>query len=219
LAFSLDVTRLSYFSFSIQYTFAIAEGTGSSTNSSQTAVFRSLDNEAPKVIAPLNFDQRHTGVATVDFYVPEGELGILEMTGVNALFSFASGRPYTPLDFFDILTGNNGGPSTTGYVNSRNAPGTFRLDVKVEKSFAIGGLLVTPYLWVQNVLGSENVTTVWRSTGDPYTTGFLSTPEGKATIQSNGIGFKQDYEALERDPANFGIPRLIRLGLKVNLGL
>ncbi|RKY91633.1 MAG: hypothetical protein DRQ01_07410, partial [Ignavibacteriae bacterium] len=219
LAFSLDVTRLSYFSFSIQYTFAVAEGTGSSTNSSQTAVFRSLDNEAPKVIAPLNFDQRHTGVATVDFYVPEGELGILEMTGVNALFSFASGRPYTPLDFFDILTGNNGGPSTIGYVNSRNAPGTFRLDLKVEKSFAVGGLLVTPYLWVQNLLGSENVTTVWRSTGDPFTTGFLNTPEGKATIQANGEGFKQDYEALERQPGNFGIPRLIRLGLKVNLGL
>jgi outer membrane receptor protein involved in Fe transport len=219
LAFSLDVTRLSYISFSLQYTFAVAEGTGSSTNSSQTAVFRSFDNEAPKVIAPLDFDQRHTGVATIDFYVPEGELGILEMTGVNALFSFASGRPYTPLDFFDILSGNNGGPSTTGYVNSRNAPGTFRLDLKVEKSFAFGGFLVTPYLWIQNVLGSENITTVWRSTGDPYTTGFLNTPEGQASIQSNGEGYRQDYESLERDPVNFGIPRLIRLGLKVNLGL
>ncbi len=167
LAFSLDVARLNYFSFSLQYTFSIAEGTGSSTNSSQTAVFRSLDNEAPKVIAPLDFDQTHTGVATIDFYVPEGELGILEMTGVNALISFASGRPYTPLDFFDILSGNNGGPSTTGYVNSRNAPGSFRIDLKVEKSFGVGGLLVTPYLWIQNVLGSENATTVWRSTGDP----------------------------------------------------
>jgi outer membrane receptor protein involved in Fe transport len=219
LAFSLDVTRLSYFTFSLQYTFAVAEGTGSSTNSSQTAVFRSLDNEAPKVIAPLDFDQRHTGVATIDFYVPEGELGILEMTGVNALFLFASGRPYTPLDYFDILSGNNGGPSTTGYVNSRNAPGTFRIDLKVEKSFGVGGLLVTPYLWVQNVLGTENATSVWRSTGDPYTSGFLNTDEGRAAIQSNGEGYRQDYESLERDPVNFGIPRLIRLGLKVNLGL
>ncbi|MCH7516311.1 MAG: TonB-dependent receptor [Bacteroidetes bacterium] len=219
LAFSLDVTRLSYFNFSLQYTFAIAEGTGSATNSSQTAVFRSQDNEAPKVIAPLDFDQRHTGVATIAFYVPEGELGMLEMTGVNALFSFASGRPYTPLDFFDILSGNNGGPSTTGYVNSRNAPGTFRIDLKVEKSFKTGGLLVTPYLWIQNLLGSENITDVWRSTGDPNTTGWLNTPDGQAAIQSNGEGFRQDYESLERDPDNFGIPLLIRLGLKVNLGL
>jgi len=91
--------------------------------------------------------------------------------------------------------------------------------LKVEKSIAFGGFLVTPYLWIQNLLGSENVTTVWRSTGDPYTTGFLNTPEGQATIQSNGEGYRQDYESLERQPGNFGIPRLIRLGLKVNLGL
>jgi len=219
LSFSLDVTRLSYFNFSLQYTFGIAEGTGSATNSSQTAVFRSLDNEAPKVIAPLAFDQRHTGVATVDIYVPQGELGILEMTAVNALFSFASGRPYTPLNFFNILTGNDGGPSTTGYVNSRNAPGTFRIDLKIEKSFAAGGLLVTPYLWILNLTGAENVTAVWRSTGDAHTTGFLNTLEGRLAVQSGGEGFKQDYESLERDPDNFGIPRLIRLGLKVNLGL
>ena len=221
LAFSLDVTRLSYFNFSLQYTFAVAEGTGSSTSSSQTAVFRNFNNEAPKVIAPLDFDQRHTGVATINFYVPEGELGILEMTGLNALFSFASGRPYTPLDFFDILSSRQGGSNTTGYVNSRNAPGTFRLDIKVEKSFSAGGLLVTPYLWIQNLLGSENVTAVWRSTGDPHTTGFLNTAEGQAAIESalNPESFKQDYESLERDPVNFGIPLLIRLGLKVNLGL
>jgi len=219
LAFSLDVTRLSYFNFSLYYTFAVAEGTGSATNSSQTAVFRNQSGEAPKVIGPLDFDQRHTGVATIDFYVPEGELGIFEMVGANFLFSFASGRPYTPLDFFDILSGNNGGPSTTGYINSRNSPGTFRIDFKLEKSFSAGGFLVTPYLWVQNLTGAENVTQVWRSTGDPYTSGFLNTAEGRAAILSNGEGYSQDYESLERDPINFGIPRLIRLGLKVNLGL
>ena len=219
LAFSLDVTKLSYFNFTLNYTYSVAEGTGSSTNSSQTAVFRGPGGEAPKVIAPLDFDQRHTGVATIDFYVPKGELGIFEMLGVNALFVFATGRPYTPLDYFDILSGNNGGPTTTGYINSRNAPGTFRIDLKVEKSFATGGLLVTPYLWIQNVLGSKNVNRVWRSSGDPYTTGFLNTAEGQAAILSNGEGYRQDYESLERDPINFGIPRLIRLGLKVNLGL
>ena len=138
---------------------------------------------------------------------------------MNALFVFATGSPYTPLDFFDILSGNIGGPSTTGYVNSRNSPGTFRIDLKIEKSFAAGGLLVTPYLWIQNLTGGENVNRVWRSSGDPNTTGFLNTAEGRASILSNGEGYRQDYESLERDPINFGIPRVIRLGLKVNLGL
>ena len=56
---------------------SFADGTGSSTNSSQTAVFRNLDNLPPKVLAPLSFDQRHTAIAIIDFYVPEGELGFL----------------------------------------------------------------------------------------------------------------------------------------------
>jgi hypothetical protein len=140
------------------------------------------------------------------------------MTGANLLVSFASGRPYTPLDYFDILSGNNGGPSTVGYVNSRFTPGTFRVDLKVEKSFEIGNLMITPYLWVQNLLDADNVTNVWRSTGDPYTTGFLLTQEGRNASANNGEGYVKDYEALERDPGNFGLPRQIRLGLKMNFG-
>jgi outer membrane receptor protein involved in Fe transport len=218
IAFSLDITRMSYFSVSLQYTFAIAEGTGSTTSSSSTAVFRNVDNEVPKVIAPLDFDQAHTGTFVVDFFIPRGEGGIFELTGLNVLFSFASGRPYTPLDYFDILSGNNGGPSTTGYINSRNMAGLFRLDLKLEKSFAIGdNFIITPYFWVLNALGSENVTNVWRSTGDPYSTGWLNTAEGQLLAERSGQGYVDDYQSLERDPDNFGIPRMMRLGLKLNL--
>ena len=108
------------------------------------------------------------------------------MIGLNMLFSFASGRPYTPLNFFDILSGNNGGPSIIGYVNARNRHGTFRWDLKIEKYFSIGeNTLITPYLWVKNVLGTANVTNVWRSTGDPYTTGWLNTEDGVAAVERN----------------------------------
>ncbi len=217
LALSLDITKLSYFNVSLQYTFAIAEGTGSSTSSSGTAVFRNVDNEVPKVIAPLDFDQRHTANATINFYVPANELGWLEMTSATFLINYSSGRPYTPLNFFDILSGNNGGPSTIGYINSRFSPGAVRVDLKLEKTFSItDNLLLTPYLWIQNLFDADNVTTVWRSTGDPYTTGWLLTPDGLAASERNGEGFVQDYKSLERDPGNFGIPRLIRLGFKLN---
>ncbi|HOJ17886.1 MAG: TonB-dependent receptor [Ignavibacteriales bacterium] len=215
-AFSLDVMNMSYFSVSAQYTYSVAEGTGSSTSSSQTAIFRNNDNEAPKVIAPLDFDQRHTATVNVDFYVPEGQLGLLERFNVNMLFSINSGRPYTPLDYWDIVTGNDGGPSTTGYVNSRYGPGSFRMDLRVEKTFNIGPVLLSPYLWVQNVFDADNVLAVYRSTGDPYTTGFLNTEKGKARIATGGEAYAQDYKSLERNPGNFGIPRQIRLGVKVN---
>jgi hypothetical protein len=201
--------KLSYFNLSLQYTFSLAEGTGSTTSSSQTAVFRNPDGEPPKVIAPLNFDQRHTGVMIVDFYIPEGEAGFWEMFNINALFSFASGRPYTPTDNWNLLGDNGLSAENTGYINSAFGPGTFRIDLKVEKSFTIGDFYFVPYLWIENLVGATNVTRVYRSTGDPYTTGYLNTPGGISAIANNGEGFAQDYESLERNPRNFGIPRLI----------
>lgn len=216
IALSLDITHLSYFSVSAQYTFSIAEGTGSSTSSSATAVFRNTDNAAPKVIAPLNFDQRHTGVVNVDFYVPKGEMGWLEMFNANLLVSFSSGRPYTPMDQWNLLGDNGILSQTKGYINSAFGPGSIRLDFKMEKSFAIGDILISPYIWVENLLDSDNITTVYRSTGSPYTTEYLNTPNGIATAQLNGEGYVQDYKSLENNPANFGIPRLIKLGFKLN---
>lgn len=214
--FSFDVTKLSYFSASLQYTFQIAEGTGSSTSSSQTAVFRNNDRIAPKVIAPLAFDQRHTGIAIIDFYVPEGELGFMELFNVNAIFSFNSGRPYTPVDQWDILGDNGLVADNTGYINSAFGPANFRIDLKVEKGFAIGNLYLTPYIWIDNLLDSDNSDRVWRSTGDPFTTGWLNDPDAQGTIQQQGEGYVKDYQTLEKDPRNFGIPRLIKLGLKLN---
>jgi hypothetical protein len=214
-AFSFDVTRLSYFSASVQYTFSIAEGTGSSTNSSQTAVFRNTDRLPPKVIAPVNFDQRHTAVAVLDFFVPQGELGFFELFNVNAIISFNSGTPYTPVDTWNLLGDNGLSATNTGYINSAFGPSTFRIDFKLEKGFALGDIYITPYLWIDNLLNADNAVAVWRSTGSPYTTGYLNTPDGRAQAQK-GDAFVKDYESLEKDPNNFGIPRLIKLGLKVN---
>jgi hypothetical protein len=218
---SFDARNLSYFNLSLQYTFSIAEGTGSSTNSSQTAVFRNTDNLPPKVIAPLDFDQRHTGVFTADFYVPPGEAGLWEMFNITALFSFSSGRPYTPVDFWDILGDNGLGAQNTGYINSAYGPGTFRTDLKITKGIPVGDVIISPYIWINNVFGTINTVDYWRSTGSPYTTDHLNTEGGKTTAlnnfnQTGSDGYQQDYRTLEKDPRNFGIPRQILLGLKVD---
>lgn len=224
LALTLDVARISYFSASINYTYSIAEGTGSSVNSSFVAAFRNSNGEIPKVIAPLDFDQRHTGTVNLDFFVPKGDLGFLEMTGANVLVSFASGRPYTPIESMNLLAGWTNFGDTRGYVNSATGPGNFRIDLKLEKSFAVGNLLLTPYVWVENLLDADNPVYVYPSTGDPYTTGWLSSQEAKNVAASRKTAanpegdryFIEDYKSLERDPFNFGIPRLIKLGFKVN---
>jgi outer membrane receptor protein involved in Fe transport len=220
LAVSLDITRLSFFDVSLNYTYALAEGTGSSTSSSYVSAFRNLGSEIPKVIAPLDFDQRHTGTINMGLYVPKGQFGILETVNANVLISFNSGRPYTPLLVQHLLaTGDNTQyGDTKGYVNSSYGPGNFRVDFKLEKSFELmNNLAITPYVWVENLFNAINPVNVWRSTGDPYTTGWLNTKEGIAANSGPGGNFKAaDYQSLERDPNNFGIPRLIRLGLKLN---
>lgn len=218
LQFSIDVRKLWYFSVRADYTYAIAEGTGSSTSSSFTAAFRNTAGEVPKVIAPLNFDQRHTGVINLNFNIPKGDLGFFEMINANSLFTFNSGRPYTPLESQNILQGWTNYGDTRGYVNSANGPGYFRIDLKVEKPFMFSNLIITPYIWVENLLDADNPVIVYQSSGDPYTTGWLSTLEGQKAIISapDPTEYESDYRARERDPFNFGIPRQIKLGLKVN---
>jgi len=216
-AFSLDVTQLSYFNLSAQYTYSIAEGTGSSQSSSQTAVFRNTDRSAPPVIAPLSFDQRHTGVVNIDFFVPKGELGFFELFNANFLVSFSSGRPYTPVDEWNIIGDNGLIADVKGYINSAYGPSQFRVDMRLEKTFDLGsGLAISPFLWVENLFDAENVVSVWRSTGDPQTTGWLNTELGKTQIRQLGQGYADDYQSMERTPFNYGIPRLIRVGVKVN---
>lgn len=221
LAFSLNVARISYFSFNLDYTYSIAEGTGSSTDASYTAAFRNNNpvGEVPKVIAPLDFDQRHTGILSVDFFVPKNELGWLELTNVNVLVRFASGRPYTPLKTQNLLEGSTNWGETGGYINSKYGPGTFRIDLKAQKTFDLGNFEITPYLWIENLLNTKNVVSVWRSTGSAETTAFLDTDLGRSLARQNGEKWVQDYMALERNPFNFGIPRLIKLGVKANFNL
>lgn len=217
IALSFDVTQLSYFNVSAQYTYSLAEGTGSSQSSSQTAVFRNTDRTAPPVIAPLDFDQRHTGTVNIDFYVPKGELGFFEMFNANFILSFNSGRPYTPVSQWNIIGDNGLIADVLGYVNSAYGPSQFRVDMRLEKTFRLGdALAISPFLWIENLLDTKNVVNVWRSTGDPETTGFLNTEQGKTQTEQFGEGYVQDYMALERTPFNYGIPRLIRVGLKVD---
>lgn len=215
-AFSFDIIRLSYLSTSLQYTISVAEGIGSSTSSNYVALGRNDDHLPPKVIAPLDFDQRHTLVVIIDFYIPEGESKYLELLDVNAIISFNSGRPYTPVDQWDLLGDNGLVADNTGYINSAYGPGSFRIDFKLEKGFPIGNFYITPYVWVENLLNVDNVNNVYRTTGSPYSTGWLNDPDAQGQINTIGQGYVDDYESLEKDPNNFGIPRLIKLGLKLN---
>ncbi len=205
----------------IDYTLAQNEGTGSSQSSSFTATFRNPDFETPKAIAPLDFDQTHTLTASIDIRAAKGEgptiagMKLLENTGVNFLVTYQSGRPYTPVQFWNPTVGITLQGNLTQYINSARADGVFKVDMKVDKRFNIAGLTFKPYLWVQNLLDRDNVVDVYRSTGEADDSAFLESPDGQRLIRQNGPSYESDFKALERDPTNYGIPRLVRLGLQI----
>ncbi len=218
-AFKFDLRRTHNIAASFDYTFSLAEGTGSSQSSSFVAAFRNDDGDTPKAIAPLNFDQRHTLSGNLDLRIPQGVGGILQRTGANLLLTYHSGRPYTPLESQDVLASTTNFGDTRGYINSANGPSQFRLDLKVEKIMNAGAWRIQPYLEVINLTDQRNVNTVFRSTGDEETTGFLNTPAGQNAIDGSPTGsaaFISDYTAFEQNPTRFGIPRQIRLGLRLN---
>lgn len=225
LAFAVNLRRIGPLSAKLDYTLSTAEGTGSSQASSFTAAFRNTNGEIPKSIAPLNFDQRHTLTASIDIRADKdegpaiGNFKVFENTGLNLLINYNSGRPYTPLEYINILPGaaTNAG-DLTQYINSAVGGGCFRIDLKIDRTIKLfGNATLVPYLFVQNVLGAENPTDYYASTGLPDNSAFLDTELGQGFIDSSKDpeAFKSDYEALERDPENYGIPRIIRLGLKL----
>ena len=109
------------------------------------------------------------------------------MFNVTALLSFNSGRPYTPVDYWDILGDNGLGATNTGYINSAYGPGSFRTDLKITKGIPIGDVIISPYVWINNVFGAVNEVDVWRSTGSGYTTDHLNTEAGRTTAANNFI--------------------------------
>jgi len=220
-AFNFNLRRIGPVSLKLDYTLALSEGTGSSSSSAFTAAFRNTDGRTPLAIAPLEFDQTHTLTANVDLRALEDEgptiggLKILENTGLNILMSYSSGRPYTPVEFANALSSATNYGTLTQYVNSATTPGNFRVDLKLDKRIYAGSVGIVPYLWIQNLFDNDNIVDVWPSTGEPDNTAFLNTPQGQQEIQANGEGFIEDYKAFERDPENYGLPRLIRVGLRL----
>lgn len=229
IAVSLNLRQIGPISAKVDYTLALNEGTGSSQSSSQTATFRNDANEVPKSIAPLDFDQRHSLTGNIDIRAGKDEgpkmggFSPLANAGANFLFTFNSGRPYTPKVAIDLLGGGSlTNSQTVNTINSAYADGIFRVDMRLDKRISMGNFTLVPYVFVQNLLDRDNFNTVYESTGAPDDTGWLRTAGGLQQIQSsaaangdNGELFINDYQALEQNPENYGIPRIIRAGLQL----
>ena len=235
LEIKLDLRRAERISATLDYTFSDAQGTGSNPSTGFRMIWQSPTATPffPQQIAPLDFNQTHRGAINIDYRFAEDDgpavLGnkMLENFGVNILFTFASGFNYTR--FNEESFGNSRIPLEP--LNTSTTPWTFQLDLRLDKTVTFGSLDANFYVSVINVINTQNVVNVFPVSGDAYDDGFLTSPTGSAKVEGIrrqfGDAKAQEYMDLYRAttyaslsflaiPDNFGPPRQIRLGLRLN---
>ncbi len=237
LEVGFDLRRTRNLAVTANYTLSFAQGTGSDAGATATVVWRG--NYFPDFISPADFDQRHTANVTMDYRFGDNEgpmiggIRLLENFGVNVLGQFGSGQRYTPLqtpgpgEGFSVI--DSFSPNTRGTINSATLPATSRIDFRVDRAFDLGfrEASLKAYVWVQNVLDTQNVLSVYRSTGLADQDGFLLTDGGEVFLNNapSEEGRAFNYTAYTSGPVNnggsqssgnaffYGLPRRIRLGL------
>lgn len=241
LTFSYDLRRTSNVRMNLSYTLQFAEGTGSS-NTSSAGILNQAGQTNLREIKPLNFDQRHTLVAAFDFHYSDGKdyngpvwfnKQFFANTGLNFVFHSGSGSPYTRkaniTPTADFTTTENSRSIITGSINGSRYPWNFRIDAKLDKDFAIKtksekegvsgkSVFINVYLQVLNVFDTKNVTTVYAATGSASDDGYITSPNAQSVIdrQPSPQAYIDLYDVKVNNPANYDLPRRIRLGVQVN---
>lgn len=220
---SIDVRRMNRLRASVSYSLSFASGTGSNINSLSNIAYNG--DEPPKIPSALDFDQRHTGTVELDYRwgtsdVPKGFWGgVLSRLGFNFLFSFNSGRPYTPSDNSNdplAVVSGSGGNRPIAPLNSAYSPWNLRLDLKIDKSVKIfDKLSANLYLLAINVLDQELINDVFSTSGEPGNTGWLNSYGGRLWAQNNGPEAVRLYQIRSHAIGNFGPPRQLRLGFRL----
>ncbi|MGA2667701.1 MAG: TonB-dependent receptor [Ignavibacteria bacterium] len=218
LEFYLSLRRYNRFAADISYTLLYASGTGSTPTEKINLV--NQQNAYPQFTFPLAFDQRHTGSVNLDYRfgesdVPKGTMGqILKNLGFNVLFSFNSGRPYTsrllPTQPFQPSSGEATSPKNSVYTDWN-----FSIDLKIDKTVNIWKTSWNFYVYVTNLMNNQLIETVWEGTGRPDDDGYLNTTQG--SIANTIPGYVDNYRLRIQNPFNWGPPRQIRFGIRMNI--
>ena len=214
LDFYLSMRRMNRLAVDLSYTLLYASGTGSNPNTNINLINGSFD--LPFFTYPLDFDQRHTGSVNLDYRfggdedVPHNFAGqILKNMGLNVLFSFNSGRPYTKRTL-------PGAPLGSGFaISGPNAVYTnwnLSLDAKLDKTFNVWKTNMNVYIYATNLLNTEIINSVYESTGLPGDDGFLNTPQ----VTNHSQEYADAYRVRLANYTNWGAPRQVRFGLKLN---
>lgn len=230
-----DMRRTGNVRLNASYTLQFADGTGSTTETALALINAGLPNL--RSINPLTYDQRHRIVTNIDYRYGSGknydgpvvnfggkERQLFAEMGVNLIANLGSGTPYTASTIATPITGEIS-PSTEGSINGSRLPWQFNIDMNLDKNFTLkfGGdgedaksVNLNVYLWIGNLLNSQNINSVYRFTGVSNDDGYLAAAQYQPLIESqtNPDSFRNYYQMYTNNPFNLGVPRTIRLGVK-----
>jgi outer membrane receptor protein involved in Fe transport len=194
---------------SLDYTYQIAEG--NRTEPSEQLFFSEASGaQTETYLVPLSFDRSNVVNITFGLYDYENwTLGVI--------YNIQSGTPYTPAYPPSIVP-------ITFEQRSGVKPLQHNLDFKFEKFFKMGDFDWSVFLWVSNVLDTQNELTVYESTGRALST----IEETTNPTQFNSIKDRMErgdaglFDISEIDnyysgrPERVNRPREVRLGFSLN---
>jgi outer membrane receptor protein involved in Fe transport len=222
--------------------FQDAQGTGSYPSSDAGIVGAPIDGKTifkPVYVSPLVFNNPLSGHLSFDYrFGKEDGPSFVHELGINALFTFTSGHPYTlgvgHGDANYALEGDSRNRSPIEPLNSSTTPSTFQVDLRIDKTFNIyDNLSANIYLWVTNLFDTRNIYNVFLRTGTASDDGYLSDPTlGAQLAAKNGPKYSELYKALNIDYYQayqiaggitqgigssllYGPPREIRFGIRL----
>ena len=217
----LTLRRVNRISAQINYTFSDARSTGSNTASTAGIWSAGSIVDLPHYVFPSDFNQAHRGSVLFDYRFGKNDGGpVLSQLGANLLLQFNSGHSFTRLQAAQK------GPAPTDPrfripvepPGSSTTPWFFQLDARIDKSFPVGPLEMDVYIYAINLLGTDNPVGAFFRSGDPKDDGWFSTPEGRNDALNNGPQYVAFYNAINlgENSGNFGPPRQIRFGIKLD---
>jgi len=137
----------------LDYTYQIAEGANSDPTEEFGAVL--AGNEPTRSIIPLDWDQTHNFNGSI--------FASTKKWGVNTIFQYGSGYPYTPF----ITNYEMQGEVLSNVLkrNSRRKPTTFRIDLKLHRKINFNKINGRIYLSVYNLTDRRNEIIVYGDSG------------------------------------------------------
>ncbi|HUI11054.1 MAG TPA: TonB-dependent receptor [Bacteroidota bacterium] len=218
----MNLRRVNRVSSQINFTFSDTRSTG--TNSQNAGGLWSAGSvvSLPKYLTPVDFNAPVRGNVILDYRFAKNDGGpILEQLGLDMLLQFNSGHSFTRLLIDQFGPVGNADPrfrTPVEPIGASTTPWFFQLDARLDKTFSLGSMDLNVYIYVINLLNTDNAINAFLRTGDPKNDGWLATPTGQAAVAQFGQQLVDLYNARfnGENSGNFGPPRQIRFGLKLD---